>query len=105
MAHCHLKLGLTEIIYYISVTNILFAASHLAGDVSFAFDAIEVRIGCMNLQLLGYISLFLSCLLLIFESEYGFNLFQDAVAQADEIADTFLQVFISKISICFLTIC
>ncbi|XP_028404232.1 dolichyl-diphosphooligosaccharide--protein glycosyltransferase subunit 2-like [Dendronephthya gigantea] len=39
-----------------SVTNTLFAASHLAGDVSFAFDAIE-----------------------------------DAVAQADEIADTFLQ--------------
>ena len=39
-----------------SVTNTLFAASNLAGDVSFAFDAIE-----------------------------------DAVAQADEIAETYLQ--------------
>ncbi|CAB4029760.1 dolichyl-diphosphooligosaccharide--glycosyltransferase subunit 2-like, partial [Paramuricea clavata] len=39
-----------------SVTNTLYAASHLAGDVSFAFDVIE-----------------------------------DAVAQADEIEDTYLQ--------------
>ena len=29
-------------IEYFSVTNTLYAASHLAGDVSFAFDVIEV---------------------------------------------------------------